>query len=127
MRNVDNDLHGWPRVLEACGIGLLLAGCGLSFGALFGAAPAAGLRYGPVMMIAGLVTRTGANAWAAWQIEDRGGEGPKQARGGRPLSTELDAVREFEMDQAGSGTRFVAMLERRRQTESEQAGIGQRH
>lgn len=108
----DADLHGWPRVIDALGIGLLVAGCGLSYAAIFGAA-VGGLSYGVAMTCVGLLTRAGAYACAAWDIDHTGVVVPKQrpARDGRAIETELDAVRELERDQADSGTRFVAMLE----------------
>jgi 4-hydroxybenzoate polyprenyltransferase len=122
-RSDTDDLHGWPRVLEACGIGLLLAGCGLSLGAIFGAASVGGLWYGAALTTAGLFTRAAAYGLEAWDIEHRGVEVPKRRPGpdGRVPENDLEAVLVLEQELTEPGRRFAAMIDDERK---ERGGIG---
>jgi hypothetical protein len=69
----DEDLRGrLPRLLDALGQGLLLAGVGLFIAALTGASVAGGAWYGATLSTLGLFTRAAAYVIEAHAIEHRG-------------------------------------------------------
>jgi hypothetical protein len=117
----DEDLRGrLPRLLDAFGQGLLLAGVGLFIAALTGASVAGGAWYGATLSTLGLFTRAAAYVIEAHAIEHRGIVLPPQRspRDGRSLATEQELVQLFELEQAAGQAHFVARLE------DEQRGTG---
>ena len=110
----DEDLRGrLPRLLDALGQGLLLAGAGLFIAAVAGASAAGGAWYGATLSTLGLFTRAAAYAIEAHAIEHQGVVLPPQRspRDGRSLATEQELVQLFELEQAAGQARFVARLE----------------
>lgn len=111
-----------PRALEALGVGMLLAGTGLTLAAVGGFSALGGVWYGVTVTVLGLATRAAAYAVGAWEIEQRGVVVPESrpGRDGRTPATELELVQMFEEDMAGKNPGFVTMLEDQRRSN----GIG---
>lgn len=120
----DDDLRGMPRVIDALGIGLLLASCGVTLAAMFGGVTVAGMWTGATMATVGLLTRAAAYVVAGWEIKHREVQVPVQrpGRDGRTPATELELVEQLEQDMAERPARFVTMLEE--QQERNAAGKG---